>query len=182
MSQWPETIEEEKVLFIPSSGVGTIYLCPYAKSLNEVTPFCEGIEILNVGETEGDFFVDTITYDNQEYYIAYGIKGTGGGELGPIENSIKDINDYIQSLPNKSFKNNPSQRKNALKNKLEEIYVKIDNEEYQEAINKLENDVRTKADGFVDGSKNNDWITNQVVQQEICEMIDRLISGLLNLL
>jgi len=80
MPEWPEQIEEEKVLFIPSTGIGTIYLCPYAASLAEVTPQCEEIEILDVGEVRDNMFVDTTTYNGQEYYLVYGVRGAGGGE------------------------------------------------------------------------------------------------------
>ncbi|MCD6283966.1 hypothetical protein J7J12_01785, partial [bacterium] len=73
MPEWPEQIEEEKVLFIPSTGIGTIYLCPYAASLAEVTPQCEEIEILDVGEVRDNMFVDTTTYNGQEYYLVYGV-------------------------------------------------------------------------------------------------------------
>ena len=80
MPEWPEQIEEEKVLFIPSTGIGTIYLCPHATSLAEVTPQCEEIEILDVGEVRDNMFVDTTTYNGQEYYLVYGVRNTGGGE------------------------------------------------------------------------------------------------------
>jgi len=80
MPSWPEVIEEEKILFIPSTGIGTIYLCPHATSLSEVTPQCEDIEILDVGESKNEIFVETTTYNGREYYMVFGIKGTGGGE------------------------------------------------------------------------------------------------------
>jgi len=182
MSTWPNEIEGDKILFIPSTGVGTIYLCPHAPLLAEITPFCEDIEILDVGESKDDLFVDTITYNNQEYYMIYGVKGTGGGEFGYIEESIKNIHDYIQGLLDNVFKNNPNQRKNALKNKLEEVFVKIENNEYQEAINKLRNDIRAKTDGSIDGNLKDDWITDSVAQKEICIMIDELIIYLQGLL
>ena len=80
MPDWPDVIEQEKALFIPSTGIGTIYLCPHATSLYEVTPQCNDIEILDIGESKDNLFVDTTTYNNQNYYLVYGVKGTGGGE------------------------------------------------------------------------------------------------------
>ena len=74
-------------------------------------------------------------------------------------------------MPDEAFKNNPEQRKNALWNKLNEVWSKIDNQEYQEAINKLQNDVRAKADG---DKKAEDWIIVPEAQQEICRMVDEL--------
>jgi len=171
-----------KILFIPSTGVGTIYLCPHAISLDEVSPLCENVEVINVGEAKNGVSVIPIKYEEQEYYLVFGVRGTGGGEFGVIEESIKNLNDYIRVLPRDAFKNNPTQRKNALKNKLEEVFVKIESYEYQETINKLQNDIRAKADGFVDGNPKNDWIIYGEAQEKICKIIDDLISYLQGLL
>ena len=76
-------------------------------------------------------------------------------------------------MPDEAFKNNPEQRKNALWNKLIEVWSKIDNREYQEAINKLQNDVRAKADADKNAE---DWIIDSEAQQEICKMVDELIA------
>jgi len=71
--------------------------------------------------------------------------------------------------------NNPQRRKNALKNKLEEVFRKIESNEYQDAIKKLQNDIRIKADGLVDGNPKDDWIVNSAAQKKICVIIDDLI-------
>lgn len=182
MSTWPKEIEESKVLFIPSTGIGAVYICPEAISLNEVTPLCPDIVALNLGESKNGMSVAAIQYEGQEYYMIFGIKGTGGDELGITEEIIKNLNDYIQNLPDNAFKNNPRQRKNALKNKLEEVFIKIENKEYQEAIQKLQNDIRAKADGTVGGDPKDDWIIDTKAQNEICTMIDDLITYLMGLL
>jgi len=179
LSEWPSEIEESKALFIPSSGAGTIYLCPHATSLDEVTPLCKDIVVLNIGEAKNGVSVTPVKYEEQEYYLVFGIEGTGGGEFGTIEKNIKELNDYIQNLPESAFKNNPNQRKNALKNKIEEVFVKIENHEYSEAINKLQNDIRAKADGDRTAE---DWVINSEAQKEICKMIDELIAFLRGLL
>lgn len=133
-----------------------MYICPEATSLNEITPLCKNIIIISVGESKNGLSVTTIEYEGQGYYLVFGVKGTGGGEFGTIGKAIKEFNDYIQGLPNSAFKNNPQQRKNALKNKLEEVFRKIENQEYQEAIQKLQNDIKAKADGTVDGNSKDD--------------------------
>jgi hypothetical protein len=56
--------------------------------------------------------------------------------------------------------------------------VKIENQEYQDAINKLRNDIRAKADDNVDGNSKNDWIIDFDAQKKICGMIDNLINYL----
>jgi len=83
MFSWPEVIEEEKILFIPSSGIGTVYICPKATSLDEVKPTCQDKVVINVGETKNGMTVDTTTYNDREYYLIFGIIDTGGGEVIP---------------------------------------------------------------------------------------------------
>jgi len=62
-----------------------------------------------------------------------------------------------------------------LKNKLEEVFIKIENHEYSEAINKLLNDVKAKTDG---DSITEDWIIFPGAQRQACEIIDELSSFL----
>lgn len=166
---------------IPSAE-DSVYICPKATSLEEITPFCPGIIILKLGETVNGLTLTATEYEGQEYYAVLSFENGGGGEFGIVERAIYDLNNYIQNLPEEAFKNNPDQRKNALRNKLTEVFAKIENKEYQEAINKLQNDIREKADGYIDGNLKNDWIINPEVQKEICKMIDDLIIYLQNLL
>jgi uncharacterized repeat protein (TIGR01451 family) len=80
MPSWPEEIDDYKTLFIPSTGVGTVYICLDAKSLNEVS--LENADlIINVGETKDNITVTTTFYNGREYYLVFGVTGTGGGEL-----------------------------------------------------------------------------------------------------
>jgi hypothetical protein len=80
MSSWPEEIEEYKVLFIPSTGTGTVYICSNATSLDEVN--LENADIvIKVGETKDGITVTTTFYNGREYYLICGITGTGGGEV-----------------------------------------------------------------------------------------------------
>lgn len=80
-ANWPKEIEEEKILFIPSTGVGSVYICPHATTLKEVNPECEDKTILNVGETKNGMILTLTEYENKEYYLVYGITGTGGEEM-----------------------------------------------------------------------------------------------------
>jgi len=173
--EWPNVIEEEKILFIPYSIEGSVYVCPNATSLEEINPLCPGIAVLKLGETVDGMTLGTTTYDGQEYYIVYGFINGGGEEFGIIEEFIKSLDDYIQSLNREAFRNTPENEKNAFNNKIKEIWLKIDNNEYQGAISKLINDIRAKVDGYVDGDPQNDWIIKSTAQQEICKMTDDLI-------
>ena len=96
--------------------------------------------------------------------------------------AITTVDDNIQDLPDDAFKINPDQRKNALSEKLDEVNGLIEAGEYQEAIEKLQNDIRAKADGYVDGNPVNDWIIDPDEQQELCMMVDDLIAYLETLL
>jgi len=96
--------------------------------------------------------------------------------------SAEEVNDiidqYTQDLADTAFKNNPAQRKKAFSNMFAEIAEKIENEEWNDAIKDLTNNIRAKADGFVDGNPKDDWIIDPVAQQEICMMIDELVAYL----
>ncbi len=94
------------------------------------------------------------------------------------EEAAQEINDFIQNLPDDSFKNNARQRKNAFASKFRALTGQIEGGRYQEAIAKLANDIRPKADGHVDGGLGNDWIIDPEAQVEICAMADAVIAYL----
>ena len=94
------------------------------------------------------------------------------------EGAKHDINDYIQGLDDGDFKNNADKRKSALSNMFMAIDDMLDEEEYQSAIQDLRNNVRTKADGYIDGSSKNDWIIDPEAQEHICMKIDDLTAYL----
>jgi parallel beta-helix repeat protein len=95
-----------------------------------------------------------------------------------VEWAKHQINTYIQNLSNDLFKKPADQRKNALANKFKAIDEMFATENYQGAINKLRNDVRSKSDGYVDGNPYDDWMTDPKAQEEICKMIDDLTAYL----
>ena len=95
----------------------------------------------------------------------------------------EDINDYIQALSDDLFKGNANNRKNAFDNKFNALNYMLENEEYQGAINKLNNDIRSKCDGYIDGKKGNDWTKGDTsegynAQWHICNKIDDLTAYL----
>lgn len=91
---------------------------------------------------------------------------------------IQALDAYIQGLDADDFNKKAKQRKKALSNSLEAVVDLIEAGEYQDAIDKLQNNIRAKADGLVDGNPNNDWITDLTAQQEICAMIDDIVAFL----
>jgi hypothetical protein len=92
--------------------------------------------------------------------------------------ALQDLDDYIQNLSDDAFKGNPNQRKKALGNKIDAVRHMLEIYEYQEAIDKLHNDIRAKADGFIDGNPKNDWIINPIAQFHICMKIDDITAYL----
>jgi len=107
-----------------------------------------------------------------------------GGSLICLQNKfdpfdlLDKIIEYILGLPDKCFKNNADQRKNALVNKLESVRQMMLNGDYEGAIAKLKNDIRPK----MDGEGKNDWIICKYAQDDLTEMIDQLIEYLETLL
>jgi len=95
----------------------------------------------------------------------------------------------IRSAPDNAFKNNPLQRKNALCEKTDEVIELIRDAEnstdnvvqqqfYQDAVEKLSNDIGAKMDGFAGGDPKNDWITDKQAQTPIYRTVQKLIKEL----
>ncbi len=107
-----------------------------------------------------------------------------GGNIVCIQNKVDPMDlldkiiEYILGLPDDCFKNNADNRKNSLVNKLESVRDMINDGDYEDAISKLENDIRPK----MDGEGNNDWIINDDAQNDLTGMIDELIEYLETLL
>jgi len=80
MPSWPSLIEPSRILYIPSTGKGAVYICKNATNLNEVC--LENADtIINVGETKEGMTVLTTLYNDTEYYAVFNVTGTGGGEF-----------------------------------------------------------------------------------------------------
>ena len=90
----------------------------------------------------------------------------------------QDLSNYIQGLDDNDFKKNANQRKKALANMLKTVDYLLNKKVYQGAILDLRYNVRSKADGLVDGNSKNDWIIDQEAQQHICMKIDDLTAYL----
>jgi len=84
MPSWPAVIEPSKILYIPSTGKGAVYISKNATNLNEVC--LENADtIINVGETKDGMTVLTMLYNDTEYYIVFNVTGTGGGEFAATD-------------------------------------------------------------------------------------------------
>jgi hypothetical protein len=99
-------------------------------------------------------------------------------EVVDADEAIEDMNDYIQGLSDSCFKNNPTNRKNSIDNKISAILTSLGNENYNAVINMLTKDIRDKADGQIDGLTGDDWITDYTSQYHICMKIDDIVEYL----
>jgi len=99
----------------------------------------------------------------------------------------------INEIEGGAFKNNPSQRKKALCNKLEEVSTLADyaanstdpivqSQFYLDAIKKLTNDIGAKMDSSFGGQSKNDWITDSDAQSVIYPMVNDLRETMQGLL
>ncbi len=122
----------------------------------------------------GDYTVTVTLLDDDGGMDSETMPVTVVDEFGALE----DIREYIMDLPDSAFVNNPDRRKNALDNKLNAIRSMLEGKNYHGAIQKLIKDIRSTADGSVDGNPNNDWITDPEAQVHICMKIDDLVAYL----
>jgi len=86
--------------------------------------------------------------------------------------ALQDLDDYIQNTADGGYKYKADARKRAFSNKFEAIYNILDTENYLGLIKKLNQDIREKCDGFIDGDPSGDWIRDEVAQAHICQKID----------
>ena len=88
-------------------------------------------------------------------------------------------NDYIQGLPDNAFAHRPHSDKKALIDRMfGALDVMLADQQYDGMIGHLAKNIRSKADGQIDGLAKDDWITDPVAQQEICHKIDDMIAYL----
>lgn len=98
-----------------------------------------------------------------------------------IDSAPGEIKDIITELPPDAFSGNSTNQIKTFTNKLDSVIDMIENGDYQQAIDKLENDVRKKLDGCVKkgAPDKNDWITDCEAQALLNEWIDITVASLL---
>jgi hypothetical protein len=90
---------------------------------------------------------------------------------------VDEVKGYIKDLPASAFSKNADQKASTLSSKLDAVAKMIDDGDYQDAIDKLEQDIIPKMDGVEKGNAT-DWITDPDAQQELCGMLQALIDYL----
>ncbi len=112
-----------------------------------------------------------------QFMIVY-YNGCGWDYRFVVGSSPQSINQTIVNLADTVFTDNASQLRNAISNKLDEIQALTDQDFYQQALDKLVNDIRTKIDGCFGGNPKNDWITDCGAQSQLLPLVDDLIAYL----
>jgi len=127
----------------------------------------------------------THTYSEAgEYLVTLTITDDDGGTVSDfiivkvlnMEEAKHHLNDYIQGLNDSCFKGKADVRKNAFDNMFDALDDMLVNQAYQGFIQSLNNNIRSKCDGAIDGKINNDWIIDPDAQYHICAKIDDLTA------
>jgi hypothetical protein len=90
--------------------------------------------------------------------------------------ALQDLDTYIQNTANEDYKIPANARRKAFSNKFETIYKILDTENYLGLIKVLNEDIREKCDGLIDGDPSGDWIIDGVAQAHICQKIDDITA------
>lgn len=100
-----------------------------------------------------------------------------GSKWAEFEKDINELNDAIQSLPDSAFKKPADQRKNAFSHKLDALISAVEEGYYGAALDKLEDDIRAKMDGYLGGHLHNDWVRDEQAQIDLNALIDNIESA-----
>jgi hypothetical protein len=95
-----------------------------------------------------------------------------------LDEGLDELIQEITDLDNNAFKNKPTERRQDLLDKLDEVVLMIEGGELNGAIQKLKKDVRAKMDGCPPDADNNDWVTDCSAQYTPRALIDDIIAYL----
>ncbi|KTG28670.1 hypothetical protein AUR66_11510 [Haloferax profundi] len=93
-----------------------------------------------------------------------------------LEANTDALSDTLAKIPDIGFINRPVQRRRALNNKISAIAEKIEAEEYQEAKQKLENDLLRTVERWVKDEY--DVGSGEATKQDLIDAIENLIDEL----
>jgi PKD repeat protein len=119
------------------------------------------------------------------YQVTATVKDDDGGEttFTPWEVHVMDVVEakhdlavYIQTLPPSAFKGKEIQQKAAFANMFISLDDMIVKNEWNGFITSLQSNIRSKADGQVDGKPQDDWIKDKTAQQHICMKVDDIVA------
>lgn len=94
---------------------------------------------------------------------------------------LEYLKDFIDGIPNDCFveSERATHLKIALFNKVDEVALKVENNDYVGSLNKLLFDIGTKVDGDTTAR---DWVIDLEAQSDLCAIIDHIIFNIEELL
>ncbi len=95
MPDWPEEIDVARVLYIPSTDVGQVYVLPFATSLDDLYELNPYNVPVGPGNTALGITLSMVTIDGQDYYEVAGISDGGGGEVSTPITPIPELSGII---------------------------------------------------------------------------------------
>jgi len=96
--------------------------------------------------------------------------------LGEFDKQMDSIMSYIQLLPDDFF--TKVQHKITLLSKFEAVRTQLDEGAYDGALNKLNNDILKKMDGYRNENPKDDWILDYAVQEELSNLFSCLTTAI----
>jgi hypothetical protein len=97
--------------------------------------------------------------------------------LSELKDDVENLKEEIQGLPKTSLKKPAEKHKDTLCNKLNAFWNAVCKGDYPDALDKMENDIRAKMDGFLGGNPKNDWVTDPDDQQNLKFLIDIILNA-----
>jgi len=91
-----------------------------------------------------------------------------------VSEGLVNTNLIIYSLPDSAFGSDAEQHKMVFDNKFAALDEMAQNEAWNGFLQKLENDIRSKMDGTIDGNPKDDWIVDPDAQRDLCANIDAM--------
>jgi uncharacterized repeat protein (TIGR01451 family) len=93
-----------------------------------------------------------------------------------VSEGLVNTNLIIKALPDSAFGSDAEQHKMVFENKFAALDEMAQNEAWNGFLSKLDNDIRSKMDGTIDGNPKDDWIVDPAAQKELCTNIDAMAA------
>lgn len=93
-----------------------------------------------------------------------------------FDDYLSEIRIFIENMPDSAWNNKNNKR--AFLNKIDAVESQLREGAYLGALNKINNDIIGKMDGFLGGNPKNDWLIDEAVQIELRNIFSNLITNL----
>lgn len=160
----PHTLSGDVIITLKDVAEGTI---------DQLSTMSQVITTFSAGEGVVDGIgLFTIPFPEETYRVTFEVDGITT-VITPV---VKSLFDAVSAIPNSGFKRVPDQRRKALNNKLDEVEKKMDEKEFQEAKQKLDNDIRRMIKRWL--KDDYDAAANQPTKQGLLDLVDDMVARL----